>query len=981
MKMRVKKTLSAFLCVLTVLTSVFVFSAPVYSATPVNLEGSTFGIWADPNNVLSQDKIESFSDDKLSTLGGIKPFKNSTLSTALYYLFLPSNTDCNSLTFWFSGTMTIDGIEITSGVPTDVLSSIDNGGVSERFTFVDNGRSHTVVCMKSGDVGSVFIDTVSGSVKDVYSSSDHSVGEAGSVMVVQPDGTVDYMGDLEKIQGRGNTTWSTSSEKNPFNIKLAKSAKLLGMNKSKKWVLLANASDDTLLKNQITYDFAKYVGVKYQPVCKPVDLYVNQQYYGSYQLSERIEIKPGRIDISDAYDNLRLSNAEYDSTGAIVSDSLEGTPVNSVSAEDAYNIGSKKYSDTLKDPVDITGGYLYELEVSDRWIKENAGFCAYNKQCWVLKNCDYASQGMVDYSYDLLFALGASLYNDGIVPSTATEKLYTRGKASNPAPAEKYHGMKWSDLLDSDSAVRYYLVEELFKNLDASTTSCYFFKDSDMVNSKLYAGPVWDMDKSFGYTGTRWGSNIGLSTGWYAKNVRIYKYNSTSDLILTDSNDLKRPLAFLGQLCTQEDFWEDVERYWSAYFIPAVDVLTGKRIDETKTLKSLDEYGNTISKSAQMNTLRFSVTGLDSYNAEANIINLSYWISSRQEWISSQVSEYDDGIHSVLDDTGESEDGSETIASWNYDHLYESDALVPAENACQYTATGGRNMNTSFLTASVNAADTAEIKWSGALDLYNNDGAVAQAPIMGTSKTNLLAWGEYPYFETAVSTIGYDDIRFSSKLGGTKKAPRDWKLQYSLDGINYKDAESTYSIKDNKTMEQAFSGVLLPDECENTDKLYIRMAVCADTAINGTDTIVGQLNGDAAVNNIKITGVPCTHGCRLTVKAVSKEHPTDTAGTKPIDAVIRINGSECSLTNGRASVWVVRGEVNTVEVSLNGKTFVEKKEIAVSEDTEITVPIVPLDYVADGIINGKDFVYIRKQLSTEDKSYFETLFPNYMNYK
>ena len=97
---------------------------------------------------------------------------------------------------------------------------------------------------------------------------------------------------------------------------------------------------------------------------------------------------------------------------------------------------------------------------------------------------------MIDYSYDLLFALGASLYNGGVVPQTATEKSYSRGTSSNPAPAEEYRGKKWSELLDRDSALRYYLVEELFKNLDASTTSCYFYKDNNSKDAKVYAGPV-----------------------------------------------------------------------------------------------------------------------------------------------------------------------------------------------------------------------------------------------------------------------------------------------------------------------------------------------------------------------------------------------------------------------------------------------------------------------------------------------------------
>lgn len=1018
-----KRFVSIVISLVVLITTAFSSTISMYAATPVSLEGDTFSLWADPNGVLSQEKIDAFSTDKLATLGGIKPFKNSSNSTSLYYLFLPSNADCNNLTFYFptGKNIKIAGRAIQSGVPTDALKDIDAGGTAKNYT-INDGSDHTVVCMKSGDVGTVYVDTVSGSMKTVYSSSDHSKSESGSIMVVQPDGTVDYMGAMDKIQGRGNATWSTSGEKNPFNVKLAESTSLLGMGKAKKWVLLANAYDDSLLKNQITYDFAKYIGVKYQPTCKPVDLYINQQYYGSYQLSEKVEIKSNRIDISDAYENLEIANGTVDpATGAVIPKDLTGTVTNSVTGSGTYTIGNKKSSSSLKNPNDITGGYLYELEMSTRWAGENAGFCGYNKQCWVMKNCDYASTDMVNYSYDLLFALGSSAYNNGVVPSVATTKRYSRATANNPAPATQYQGKKWDELLDSDSAVRYYWVEELFKNLDASTSSCYFFKDSDKIDSKLYAGPVWDMDKCWGFSGSRWGKSISSTDDWYAKAVRIYAYNGVlfgeTDLyVSSDTTDSARPLALVGQLATLPDFWKDAGRYWYAYVSPAIDILKGDKVDETGQLKSIAEYAQTILKSGKMNAARFAGANSSngSYNNQTN--TLKNWISGRQTWITSQFTqtsiknatvdtihaqsytgaeikpeinitgtvnnvsykleegtdytvEYSNNInagtatvkingigmfndsttaaftinpadlsegstatidaYNYADNTlsvdlkneagtkfegslsyewyrnGEKIDGengkvytvtsgdvganitakvigdgqnvigevisnqceiregerpvgfTKTIAAWNYDFTNNEAGLVNADETGLtniYTATSGENQTTSTLSASVDASTQAKLKWSGT-DLYVNGEITDQAPIMGTSKTDLRAWGEYPYFETTVSTLGFENIGFSAKLGGSKKGPKTWKVQYSTDGNEYYDVDgASYSISANKTLEQAFDNIVLPSSCNNQSELHIRIVVSENLAINNLDAIVGSLSGDAAINDIVVTG-------------------------------------------------------------------------------------------------------------------------------
>lgn len=52
-----------------------------------------------------------------------------------------------------------------------------------------------------------------------------------------------------------------------------------------------------------------------------------------------------------------------------------------------------------------------------------------------------------------------------------------------------------SELIDINSFVQGYIVQELFKNVDVMHSSWYLYKDQD---SKLYSGPLWDFDISAG---------------------------------------------------------------------------------------------------------------------------------------------------------------------------------------------------------------------------------------------------------------------------------------------------------------------------------------------------------------------------------------------------------------------------------------------------------------------------------------------------
>ena len=50
------------------------------------------------------------------------------------------------------------------------------------------------------------------------------------------------------------------------------------MGKAKKWVLLANSSDDSLLKNYIAFSLAQNLNSQYSIHCQYVDLWIGGEY-------------------------------------------------------------------------------------------------------------------------------------------------------------------------------------------------------------------------------------------------------------------------------------------------------------------------------------------------------------------------------------------------------------------------------------------------------------------------------------------------------------------------------------------------------------------------------------------------------------------------------------------------------------------------------------------------------------------------------
>ncbi|MDR3284082.1 MAG: CotH kinase family protein [Treponema sp.] len=101
------------------------------------------------------------------------------------------------------------------------------------------------------------------------------------------------------IKGRGNSTW-TSFNKKPFALKLNSKKSILGMPSHKRWNLLANHSDKSLLRTEIAFKMGEiFDRLAWTPRSQAVDLYMNGVYQGLYQLTEAIKLDENRVSVGD----------------------------------------------------------------------------------------------------------------------------------------------------------------------------------------------------------------------------------------------------------------------------------------------------------------------------------------------------------------------------------------------------------------------------------------------------------------------------------------------------------------------------------------------------------------------------------------------------------------------------------------------------------------------------------------------------------
>lgn len=156
------------------------------------------------------------------------------------------------------------------------------------------------------DVPKIFITTQTNVTRDYCAAAVRVIDKKG--------GTEPELSDTgAKVKIRGNST--SSGAKKPFNIKFSSKTDLLGMGKNKKWCLLANCYEKTLLRNQTVLDFSAAIGLAYTPKYRVCDVYLNENFLGSYLVTDAIGASKTRVDIDTDANEFILERDSYTDEG------------------------------------------------------------------------------------------------------------------------------------------------------------------------------------------------------------------------------------------------------------------------------------------------------------------------------------------------------------------------------------------------------------------------------------------------------------------------------------------------------------------------------------------------------------------------------------------------------------------------------------------------------------------------------------------
>lgn len=278
-----------------------------------------------------------------------------------------------------------------------------------------------------------------------------------------------------EIRGRGNSTWGWP--KKPFRLKLTNSTSLLGMPASKHWVLLANYADKTLIRNDIAFMFSNALGMEYTVRTNYVEVTLNGSYQGIYQLAEHIRVASNRV-----------------------------------------NIPELKVTDTS--PETISGGYLMEVD-----FRHHVDFC---------QNITYETDecsGGVNISREEDYCIDSAHGMDPVCIDTPEDLHDNAWLAQREYITDYIHNMEaalfseqfadpatgYAAYIDVDSAVNYYIINELFKNVDGAKASFWLYKKRD---GKLFFGPIWDFDLALGNAGY---DNVDKTYDWHIRNYAWFE--------------------------------------------------------------------------------------------------------------------------------------------------------------------------------------------------------------------------------------------------------------------------------------------------------------------------------------------------------------------------------------------------------------------------------------------------------------------------
>ncbi len=199
-------------------------------------------------------------------------------------LVFPYLTDLSSLKMSFETTgsyVYFNGKKIESGASCDFSK-----------------ESKLKVVAFNGDVRTYNISVINSGLPILEFNTNSKVGDEwadGKISIKDAQGKESFSNSDVKIKGRGKHF--KENLKNAYNLKFGEKVSIMGLSSAKRWVLLSNAYDKTMIRSSIAFDIAAsdLFSFKWTPKSQPVELVLDGKYMGSYTLVEQIRVCEGRV--------------------------------------------------------------------------------------------------------------------------------------------------------------------------------------------------------------------------------------------------------------------------------------------------------------------------------------------------------------------------------------------------------------------------------------------------------------------------------------------------------------------------------------------------------------------------------------------------------------------------------------------------------------------------------------------------------------
>lgn len=379
-------------------------------------------------------------------------------------------------------------------------------------------------------------------------------------IIYRPDGSRNYVSDQNNpaylnyngrigIETRGSTSQLLPKKPYGLTTRLAddqtnNNVSILGMPKENDWILNALAYDPSLIRDFISYKLYEEMG-NYATRGRYCEVIVNGDYKGLYIIMEKIKIDTERLNL------VKLTTAD--------------------NSEPA-----------------VTGGYITKAD------KTTGG----DPVAWTMP-CYSGANATVAYIHDQPKPSEVTLQQHNYIKGyfTAFQSVATSQNTSliNGFPA----------MIDVPSFVDFMLLNEYASNVDAYQYSTFFHKDR---GGKLRAGPIWDLNLTYGNDLFHWGFNRSHTYVWQ------HSYENMGS-------------KFWKDLYNNSIFRCYLSRRWAEMSAP------GKPLSFAHVSQLIDQTVNLISEAAVREQQRWATVG----NHLEHIYSMKSWIMARINWLNTNL--------------------------------------------------------------------------------------------------------------------------------------------------------------------------------------------------------------------------------------------------------------------------------------------------------------------------------------------------------